>query len=1058
MLKVLFMILFLVGTVFLHAWLYLYADLEPWQLLATVLAEALLVMLAWKLSSVLRQALALLRWVVGFLEGTVCRLAALSNLTVRRLGWILRVRRLWWRLPHETGSESWYWLMADNGHDLPVSGRHCLRTSANDQLQLQLWRNRGAIIVRQQVLASSVTIGTDTPDAKFLQHLTDTHLLSRLGPDNCAGLICQVLIPDEEAIRVPLTGQWLKECLQPMLERVQHAFPTVWPPLTLVVDCAEIAQDLGEMLATPSNEENGRVIQWSLTECPHGEQNLIEAMEQMRVVMMGRCETAQTRIKALKLPSRMRAIDTAVRNVYRSVAQAGQRWRIAVRYQAEYQGNPVSGNFTGQRFALDRPVSDLWRGKPAGSTRSVSVMKAFSAWRVTPIVISGIFFSLWLSFLYRSHALQGLNELAMYDKTPSVLEKGHHLLRRHETLAGLNWPSWPILPGQKALIRVLRQDRTRLSRITSDLIADKDSTAGAYQKLLRRLLMRFLRVSGEIGISSDRKQSDLEWLITELCHEKDSALLCRGQDLIRVYASLVWKAQSGNIDLSYWDDSDPGPRRSEEWFKLFNSNYTPWSPNVGVIAVPYVCTGPGLEKLRVLLDLFRRYGPEAASSDIGLEVDMAAHCNRVWYQAAEKLGRSCELGGSSPVLGPESVQARFLSGAAEAKKTLNKMAGNVSTDEILQQLSFLEQLSPAIHQKLSPHPGAEFSQQLRRQGVWWLSDLRRRWQLRTGTLAGTPGLPVNSSAAAGELYGDFLSALHQLHEQSGDINSASTVVAGTLEEVSPTGPVVSAWAAIEQWAARSVADNWSASLETLMRCRVRSLWDRTLKTVAVDMGNKWKDLTAGFVETGSIDRLRQYYGPDGYLNAFAKDALRPFLLRRDGTLALSVNTRYGHGLPVKSGFLRALTVAAAIGDSFGSAHRVNIDIQPVTASGDAGVNPHRLQVYLQCPDPQVVKADNYRVHGTLSWRPGACEEVRLQVHIGKQVLVHRYEGQSGMLKFVSDFLHGSKTFKPGDFSVLGGGVLLYDVRKLTVRLKLTLSPGMGRIAEAARIGIPEGPV
>ena len=206
-------------------------------------------------------------------------------------------------------------------------------------------------------------------------------------------------------------------------------------------------------------------------------------------------------------------------------------------------------------------------------------------------------------------------------------------------------------------------------------------------------------------------------------------------------------------------------------------------------------------------------------------------------------------------------------------------------------------------------------------------------------------------------------------------------------------------------------------LWTVLAGPFRFLWKYARTEAACHLQSLWEKKV--LVEIQGVEGQRALnqllLGKGGLATGFAKSEAGPFLSRslKKGYYAVQA---LGGRIPFEPYFLTFLTKGAAAARPVKKSYNVRITALPVDCNKEASVKPHATHLKIQCAD-RTKRIDNYQfpVRKTVTWSPASCGDVTLEIDVGNLKLVKKYTGYNAFAKFLQDFRHGQKTFRPADF-------------------------------------------
>jgi len=215
---------------------------------------------------------------------------------------------------------------------------------------------------------------------------------------------------------------------------------------------------------------------------------------------------------------------------------------------------------------------------------------------------------------------------------------------------------------------------------------------------------------------------------------------------------------------------------------------------------------------------------------------------------------------------------------------------------------------------------------------------------------------------------------------------------------------------------------------------VAEVWGVLLDESQVYLQQKWEEeVLAEGKNLAGWDFVDALQGDAGKIWTFQNQYLEAFLTKepRRGYVPKRL---YNDALDLSSAFLRIANLGKLGGRAFDRSYRVRVAALPNSANPGATVQPHRTQLVLQCgTENQDLVNLNYPIAKTFNWNPRECSDVVLEIAVGDAVLVKRYPGYDGFLKFLRDFQSGSRLFRADEFPAEHTRALgAYQVKNITV--------------------------
>ncbi len=178
------------------------------------------------------------------------------------------------------------------------------------------------------------------------------------------------------------------------------------------------------------------------------------------------------------------------------------------------------------------------------------------------------------------------------------------------------------------------------------------------------------------------------------------------------------------------------------------------------------------------------------------------------------------------------------------------------------------------------------------------------------------------------------------------------------------------------------------------------------------------------------------FGEGGELWDFIDENLDTFVRRRSGAGYVSTSAN-GYRMPLNEDFLMYATQGREGMREREQRHRVRIEALPTATNEEAVHKPSRTAVQLRCADEdQDLENYNFPVSGVFNWDT-ACDDVVMEIDIGRYTLERRWEGQHGFPEFLSEFRTGQQRYRPADFPRHEQILEDYGVEHITVGFRFS---------------------
>lgn len=1060
--------LFVVAALCFHLWLYLFVSLSFWQYVLLLCLEALPALLLWRG----RALFSLLKTMAAGLW----RMPAMLLAPLMRRGYGMgqrvlcywRLRWVWWRLTRGANlrGRSWLWLISPGGdrtlldRDIQAQGR-CLRAIGNPLLQLRLWEWQGMLILEQGARVSSPLSGHDNVAATAMTGMMDRLAATALDHGRCAAVICNIhhtghgdgpWSMDTESLR----QDW-QDCRRRLSAQggfIRHV------PVALLIDHEACREDLQQLLTAGEKQRSLSLY------CRAGAAATLDGATAMPTLSLLRHQLLDTltgpaaRISALRLPGRFQALlaaldpGTASHEPQQSLHLVALPISAAAGVPTDHQlsQGPVAAAGLADWQTL---LSGLCAADAADAAAQCRSIAARSAWlarslrRGTQLLL---LLTTCLCLMFVNRVLLLSDEAAMpqaaadASEIPGILQRR---IRRMEMRLHVDWLPLPGESGIRQLQQVWTNRYLRLldEALTGRSIAPTSLGDGAgYARLLQSLTYWIINGSD----NEAARQRDLRSVVQERCRIGFDSGLCRQPQLLEDYRR--WR---GGVPAAV--TSTPGVTTTEigpyllpdTWFALFAEMSPMKSPQP-------LCTSSALHRADGLLAILQRHVPLATGNWTRLRQDIATRCQRHWQIYLREAAQQCDEH-------PDATRQSPLAQAAAALGVLDRFAGADPQNGVLQQVHMLETLPAALTAVGAPGAGTD----LRRGGLNLIARLQHRWQ------QGLPGsgadpeparalqtdLTQAGPGAVSAIYLDYLRAMRELQQGLTDSARSLELARLTLSTTDPPhdGPVHAAWRAAVRLQQLVAGDAWNEIIAVLMQCRTSALWRRTLAQAGREIRRHWRETTNVAVVGDRVQRLVDFYGPEGRLATFTREQLREFVDFSARADDVRIRKRYEQGLALTTNYLTALRALRRLGSALSVTHRIGVVLRPLSARPGTGRQPHRLDLQLDCQESQLLQGGNYRSRGMLHWQLQQCTGLQLRIHLGSSVLQRSYTGSLGILGFVADFADGSQEFTARDLA-LSAGRLEAGVQTVRVNLDLELPPSLRALSAALAAGFPESPV
>lgn len=224
---------------------------------------------------------------------------------------------------------------------------------------------------------------------------------------------------------------------------------------------------------------------------------------------------------------------------------------------------------------------------------------------------------------------------------------------------------------------------------------------------------------------------------------------------------------------------------------------------------------------------------------------------------------------------------------------------------------------------------------------------------------------------------------------------------------------------------------------------------------ACSLQHNWEDIVLGEIQGVYIDKLPDLlFGKQGVVWKFVNGPAAPFLGRNQkGYFAQKAR---GSRIVFKNDFISFLTQGSEAKTSIQSEYKVQVKALPVGVNYKAKEEPYEVVLELWCAKGKTrLENYNYPTSKIFAWSPQDCGDVTLQINFEGLSLVKEYAGCNGFPLFLSDFKHGSKTFKPGDFSGSEGILKKMNVSEINVIYEFKDSAPVIKLLSEVPQKIPE---
>ncbi len=242
---------------------------------------------------------------------------------------------------------------------------------------------------------------------------------------------------------------------------------------------------------------------------------------------------------------------------------------------------------------------------------------------------------------------------------------------------------------------------------------------------------------------------------------------------------------------------------------------------------------------------------------------------------------------------------------------------------------------------------------------------------------------------------------------------------------------------------------------TLFERPLEQVWSVVLDQAQLDLEDQWQEkvLAEGKGLSG-WELVEVLQGPEGKVWGFQEQALAPFL-KKSGNRGYLPRTLFADGLEFSPALLRLLTRGRLSGKALRGEYRVQVAALPTDANAGATHQPHRTSLILQCADgAQSLVNLNYPIQKTLTWSPGACSAVLVEISIGDVILTQRYKGYDAFLNFLDDFRRGNRVFGIDEFPEQRALLAGYTVKHINVSYSFEGSGNVLSLAEYRPGNVP----
>lgn len=113
--------------------------------------------------------------------------------------------------------------------------------------------------------------------------------------------------------------------------------------------------------------------------------------------------------------------------------------------------------------------------------------------------------------------------------------------------------------------------------------------------------------------------------------------------------------------------------------------------------------------------------------------------------------------------------------------------------------------------------------------------------------------------------------------------------------------------------------------------------------------------------------------------------------------------------------------------------KLKITARPTSLNPGALAKPFATILSIQCASgARKISNFNFQVSDTVTWAPGQCGDVELQIKVGDLVLSKKYPGTSGLYSFLRDFRDGTRQFYADEFPTMRGKLEQLGIRQIGV--------------------------